>query len=84
MSHVYTGTAAAGSTIQSSGFANSTTSDTSVGGLFTFDATSVSSRVGISWISKDKACQNPNDEIPEDTNFSKLVEDAKNVGNSKV
>jgi putative alpha-1,2-mannosidase len=64
--------------------ANSTILDTSVGGLFTFDATSVSSQVRISWISKDKACKNLNDEIPEDTDFSKLVEDTKNVWNSEV
>jgi putative alpha-1,2-mannosidase len=54
-----------------------------VGGLFTFSANVVSSRVGISFISNEKACQNL-DEIPEGTVFSTVVQDTKEAWNSQV
>lgn len=70
--------------IQPSNYASSNTAATYVGGLLTFDASVISSRVGISWISKEKACQNVNDEIPEDTEFLTVVQNTKNAWNSDV
>jgi putative alpha-1,2-mannosidase len=44
----------------------------------------VSSRVGISWISNEKACQNLNDEIPFDKDLSTLVQETKDIWNSQI
>jgi predicted alpha-1,2-mannosidase len=43
------------------------------GGVFTFNTTSVSSRVGISFISTSQACNNVDDQIPAGTNIKDLV-----------
>ncbi|KAL1970402.1 hypothetical protein VTN77DRAFT_5563 [Rasamsonia byssochlamydoides] len=80
----YVGTDAAGSIVQPSGFASSSSQDVRIGGLFTFAATDVISRVGISWLSTAKACSNLEDEIPEDTPFSQVVNDTKAEWNSQV
>lgn len=42
------------------------------------------SRVGISWISTEKACNNVENEIPHGTDLKTVVEDAKTEWNSKV
>lgn len=81
---VFTGTATGGSVLQPSGSANSSSSTTFVGGLFTFGGPVVSSRVGISWISNEKACQNLNDQIPIGTSFSTVVEETKSVWNAEI
>jgi predicted alpha-1,2-mannosidase len=52
--------------------------------LFTFGSTVVSSRVGISWISNAKACQNLDDEIPSGTTFNTVVGGTKSAWNSQV
>lgn len=70
--------------MQQGGSAKSTSSSTYVGGLFTFSDSVVSSRVGVSWISNEKACQNLNDEIPKDTEFSTVVSNTKDAWNSQV
>src|ERR1700710_1820918 len=82
--HAYTGSSGGPSIMQSSGSASSNSANTYVGGLFTFDRSAVSSRVGISWISNKKACQNLNDEIPSTTQFSTVVQNTKNAWNSQV
>lgn len=83
---VYKGNAA-----QPSGFASASTSDVSiggygtpVGGLYTFSRSAVSSRVGISWISTAKACQNVQSEIPANTAFSSVVQETKDIWNSEI
>jgi putative alpha-1,2-mannosidase len=43
------------------------------GGVFTFNTTSVSSRVGISFISTDQACSNVDTQIPAGRNLGALV-----------
>lgn len=48
------------------------------GGVFTFNTTLVSSRVGISFISTTQACSNVDDQIPTGTNISTLVSRAQN------
>lgn len=80
----YTGSDVEGSIEQISGFASSSSSTTRVGGLFTFQQNVVTSRVGISWLSKEKACKNVHDEIPEGTEFTSVVRDAQTEWNSKV
>ena len=80
----YTGTVGEGSVLQSSGSASSNSTDTYVGGLYTFASSTVSSRVGISWISNEKACQNLQDEIPAGTGFSTVVQDTKDTWNSQA
>ncbi|PIG87549.1 glycosyl hydrolase [Aspergillus arachidicola] len=79
----YTGSDAEGSVEQTSGFASSSSSTTRVGGLFTFQQTVVTSRVGISWLSTEKACKNVHDEIPEGTEFTSVVRDTQTEWSSK-
>lgn len=81
---VYVGTDESGSVEQPSKSANSSSGLTRVGGLFTFGRPEVISRVGISWISREKACSNVQEEIPRGTRFMSVVEDAKAEWNSKV
>ncbi|GLA12181.1 hypothetical protein AnigIFM62618_007316 [Aspergillus niger] len=80
----YVGTDAGGSVEQHSGFASSSSGSTRVGGLFTFKDAVVTSRVGISWISTEKACQNVEDEIPDDKEFQSVVDDAQSEWETKV
>ncbi|KAH7303643.1 glycosyl hydrolase [Stachybotrys elegans] len=56
-----------------------------VGGLFTFPAnsTTIQSKVGISWISSDKACQFIHDEIPH-WDLETTVAQAKDKWNAEV
>lgn len=42
------------------------------------------SRVGISWLSTEQACQNLEDEIPQGTEFSQVVNDTKSAWNEQV
>jgi putative alpha-1,2-mannosidase len=82
--HVYIGTATGGSVLQPSGSGSSNSTNTYVGGLFTFGSNVVSSRVGISWISNEKACQNLDDEIPAETAFNTVVENTREAWNSQI
>jgi putative alpha-1,2-mannosidase len=70
--------------VQSSGSATSNSSDIYVGGLYTFNTSIFSSRVGISWISNEQACQNLNAEIPEGSAFSTVVGNTKEAWNSQI
>lgn len=84
VANAYTGASGTPSVTESNGIATSDTSSTYVGGLFTFNTKVVSSRVGISFISNEKACQNLQNEIPAETIFSTVVQGTKNVWNSQV
>ncbi|KAF2876960.1 alpha-1,2-mannosidase family protein [Massariosphaeria phaeospora] len=55
-----------------------------LGGVFTFRNSSVTSRVGISFTSTTKACQNIKNEIPSGTSFQSLVVKAKSRWNAEV
>lgn len=55
-----------------------------MGGVFTFKGTKLQSRVGISFMSTSKACQNLDDEIQENTNLQSLVDKAKEKWNTEV
>lgn len=83
-SNVYTNSAAGGSVIEPNNSATAADSNTVIGGLYTFNTTAIASRVGISWISKEKACQNVNNEIPDDTTFSTVVSNTKSIWNDEV
>lgn len=48
-----------------------------MGAVFTFDSTTVTSRVGVSFISADQACDNVDREIPAGTELSALETDVK-------
>lgn len=52
--------------------------------MYTFSQDRVVSRVGISWISNEQACRNVQGEIPHNTPLSKVVQDTKDVWNSKI
>ncbi|KAK3058044.1 hypothetical protein LTR09_001121 [Extremus antarcticus] len=54
------------------------------GGVFTFDASKVKSRVGISFISTDKACSNVATEIPKGTKLQTLVKQAQSNWNEQL
>ncbi|KAL4912390.1 glycosyl hydrolase family 92-domain-containing protein [Aspergillus aurantiobrunneus] len=83
-SRAYTGTDEDGSVQQDSGSASSSTSSTRVGGVFSFGDTEVVSRVGISWISSSQACRNVQSEIPAETSFQSVVDDAQSEWESTV
>ena len=55
-----------------------------VGAVFSFQNSSVTSRVGISFISSTKACEFVDDEIPVGTPFEAVVNDAKENWNTNV
>ncbi|THC88465.1 hypothetical protein EYZ11_012090 [Aspergillus tanneri] len=80
----YVGTDAGGSEEQTGGFATSSSSSNRVGGVFSFQESAVTSRVGISWISTEKACRHVQDEIPEGTDLHSVVQDAQSEWESKV
>ncbi|KAL6151520.1 hypothetical protein ACJBU6_10498 [Exserohilum turcicum] len=54
-----------------------------IGGVFTFEEDSVKSRVGISFISTEKACANL-EEIAPDTEIEALADAAKSKWNNKI
>lgn len=84
ISKVYTNKNGTGSTVQTTPEATSNSKNTSIGALFTFSKTTVNSRVGISWISTAKACENVNSQIPNGTDFTLIVEDTKTVWNDEI
>ncbi|KAH9868338.1 hypothetical protein J1614_007410 [Plenodomus biglobosus] len=67
-------------------FGNPTTisGSTRLGGVFTFAGSEIISRVGISFLSTEKACQNVDNEIPEGTDLSTLVQAARYHWNQDV
>lgn len=82
--NTYVATGAAPSIEEAGGSVSSTSNSTRVGALFTFSEVEVISRVGISWISPEKACDNVNREIPAGTSFATVVNDAVSEWNEKV
>jgi putative alpha-1,2-mannosidase len=55
-----------------------------LGALFTFNQTSVVSRVGVSFISADQACSNVNREIPDGTPLEAVRDSTKQAWDSQV
>ncbi|KAH7402554.1 alpha-1,2-mannosidase family protein [Pyrenochaeta sp. MPI-SDFR-AT-0127] len=55
-----------------------------LGGAFTFTAAQLMSRVGVSFISTEKACRNLDQEITEEATLDALVENAKTRWNEQL
>jgi predicted alpha-1,2-mannosidase len=55
-----------------------------LGGVFTFDESEVTSRVGISFLSTRKACQNLDDEIDEQASVQSLAKAAQDRWNQDI
>lgn len=55
-----------------------------VGAVFTFNQTSVVSRLGISFISTDQACENVENEMPKDTTLKQLQQQTQDAWNRDV
>lgn len=66
-----------GTTLTSYGNGSSTSGTYRQGAVFTFDSTKVTSRVGVSFISTTKACQNVESEIPQGTTLQSLTTKAQ-------
>lgn len=55
-----------------------------LGAVFSFNQTSVVSRVGVSFISANQACSNVNSEIPEGTSIDTVRDGTREAWNSEV
>lgn len=56
-----------------------------LGAVFSFDnAKEITSRVGVSFISSEQACQNVDDQIPEGTTLETLEDDVKTAWNDQI
>ncbi|GAB7353635.1 hypothetical protein MBLNU459_g4048t1 [Dothideomycetes sp. NU459] len=62
-----------GTTLYSYGGSNSTSGNIRQGGVFSFNTSTVTSRVGVSFISTAKACQNVKQEVPSGCSLQSLV-----------
>ncbi|PLN85853.1 glycosyl hydrolase [Aspergillus taichungensis] len=82
-SKAYVGKDGEDSEEQDDGVASSSSGDTRVGAVFSFKGDVVTSRVGISWISAEQACENVQ-EIPEGTSLETVVHNAESEWTSKV
>ncbi|EAU31867.1 conserved hypothetical protein [Aspergillus terreus NIH2624] len=80
----YHATDASGSVEEPSGSVDSSNGTRRVGALYTFNESVVTSRVGISWLSTEKACQNVASEIPADTELESVVSDAQDEWDERV
>lgn len=60
------------------------TSTSRLGAVFEFDVTNVTSRVGVSFISTEQACQNVDSQIPAGTSLEILKEQTKEAWNDRV
>lgn len=60
------------------------TSTSRLGVLYTFDSTSVTSRVGVSFISTEQACSNVNSQIPAGTTRETITQQTKDAWNGEV
>lgn len=63
---------------------DSVTSTSRLGVVYTFDGPNVKSRVGVSFISTEQACQNVNSQIPAGTGLEILIEQTKEAWNEQV
>ncbi|KAB8337150.1 hypothetical protein FH972_021454 [Carpinus fangiana] len=60
------------------------TASGNAGAVFTFDATTVTSRIGVSFVSPEKACRYVDDEIPPGTALDNVVAQSRKKWNDKV
>lgn len=64
--------------------ASNVTSTARLGAVFSFEATTVISRVGVSFISADQACKNVNDQIPSGSSLASLRTRTREAWNSQI
>lgn len=80
----FTGQKAHNETLASYGNETSTSGTVRQGGVFSFNASSVVSRVGISFISSEKACTNVQSEMPKGTELQHLLSRAQEKWNVEI
>ncbi|KAI1129498.1 glycoside hydrolase family 92 protein [Nemania abortiva] len=80
----FLGSSATGSTLVNYGTSASQNSTARLGAVFTFNSTSVISRVGVSFISSAQACSNLDKEIPAGTELSILESNVKSAWTDSV
>ncbi|RDW61377.1 hypothetical protein BP5796_11269 [Coleophoma crateriformis] len=80
----FVGTSTNGSKLASYDSTSAVNSTERLGAVFTFNATTLTSRVGISWISSAQACANVNNQIPGGTALATLTSNTKDVWNTQV
>lgn len=73
-----------GSTLAQYSDAPDVTSTSRLGAIFTFKERTVQSRVGVSFISSEQACENVNSQIPSGTSLATLKTRTRDVWNSQV
>jgi putative alpha-1,2-mannosidase len=73
-----------GTELYTYGNSTSTSGTDRQGGVFTFNTITVSSRVGISFVSTTQACSNVDNQIPAGTKISDLVTRAQNRWSTEV
>ncbi|KAF4308803.1 glycosyl hydrolase [Botryosphaeria dothidea] len=73
-----------GTTLSQYGQQASVSGTERLGGAFAFNETAVSSRVGVSFISSERACEYLEDEIPDDTTLESLVSASQETWNDQV
>ncbi|KAI0599405.1 family 92 glycoside hydrolase [Biscogniauxia sp. FL1348] len=80
----FLGTDSENETLADYGDATTQASEARLGAIFTFNATEVTSRVGVSFISTEQACGNVNREIPAGTSLETLEDNAKTIWTDQV
>ncbi|KAK5635138.1 hypothetical protein RRF57_010850 [Xylaria bambusicola] len=75
----FLGKSATGTTLDQYGNSTSQESKSRLGAVFTFDSISVTSRVGVSFISSEQACRGVQSEIPAGTKLDTLEKGAKDA-----
>ena len=60
------------------------TSDDRLGAVFSFKSFTVTSRVGVSFISSEQACRTLNDQIPADKSLESIRQDTRDAWNDQV
>ncbi|PQE23223.1 glycosyl hydrolase family 92 protein [Rutstroemia sp. NJR-2017a BVV2] len=80
----FIGTGSNGNTIAKFGTDKAAVSTSRLGAVFSFDTPTVSSRVGISFISSAQACDNVNTQIPSGSTLTTLTSSVKDVWNNEV
>jgi predicted alpha-1,2-mannosidase len=73
-----------GSTLVDYSNVPSAASTARLGAVFSFNSTTITSRVGISFISTSQACSNVNSQIPAGTTLSALTANAKQIWSEEV
>ncbi|KAI0506483.1 glycoside hydrolase family 92 protein [Xylaria bambusicola] len=80
----FLGTSATGTTLDEYGDSTTQESKSRLGAVFTFNSTSITSRVGVSFISSEQACSSVQSEIPAGTELTTLEKGVKEAWSNGV